>query len=161
MGEFIVMPDHIHGIIVIHEKDRSVQTVGARSPRPVSSDNTSSIARSPRPVSSENTSSIARLPRPWSPRPDSPEKETLRAGLPRPYESKQPFSDSTQRAPTLGQIVAFYKYQSTKCVNQIRGTPGAPVWQRNYYEHIIRDLNDLSRIREYIRTNPLRRETDY
>lgn len=33
--------------------------------------------------------------------------------------------------------------------------PGRPVWQRNYYEHIIRDDEDFNRIREYIINNPL------
>jgi putative transposase len=62
--------------------------------------------------------------------------------------------------PTLGQVVAFFKYQTTKRINALRGTPGAPVWQRNYYEHIIRNEVDLARIREYIVHNPLRWELD-
>jgi len=36
-----------------------------------------------------------------------------------------------------------------------RGTPGAAVWQRNYYEHVVRDEGVLERIREYIKNNPL------
>ena len=48
----------------------------------------------------------------------------------------------------------------TKCINQIRKTPGAPVWQRNYYEHIIRDEPSLNRIRQYIAENPLRWHLD-
>jgi REP element-mobilizing transposase RayT len=43
---------------------------------------------------------------------------------------------------------------AAKQINQIRQTPGIPVWQRNYYEHIIRDTDDLSRIRHYISDNP-------
>ena len=61
---------------------------------------------------------------------------------------------------TLGQIVAYYKYQSTKEINRIRNTPGIPIWQRNYYEHIIRNENDLNRIREYILNNPLQWDND-
>lgn len=45
--------------------------------------------------------------------------------------------------------------QSAKQINKIRNTPGIPVWQRNYYEHIIRHENELNRIREYIVNNPL------
>lgn len=41
-------------------------------------------------------------------------------------------------------------------VNELRCSPGAPVWQENYYEHIIRDEDELNKIREYILTNPLR-----
>jgi hypothetical protein len=36
----------------------------------------------------------------------------------------------------------------------LRGSPGAPLWQRNYYERIIRDENELDRIRCYIQDNP-------
>ena len=35
------------------------------------------------------------------------------------------------------------------------------LWQRNYYEHIIRNERDLQTIREYIATNPVRWETDW
>jgi REP element-mobilizing transposase RayT len=61
---------------------------------------------------------------------------------------------------TLGQIIAYFKYQSTKKINQIRNTPGMPIWQRNYYEHIIRNENELNSIREYIRYNPLKWDED-
>lgn len=43
---------------------------------------------------------------------------------------------------------------SSKQINIIRKTPGTPVWQRNYYEHIIRNEMELERIREYIIRNP-------
>jgi hypothetical protein len=45
-------------------------------------------------------------------------------------------------------------------INEVRGTPGAKVWQRGYYEHVIRNEESLSRIREYIVTNPRRWELD-
>ncbi len=62
--------------------------------------------------------------------------------------------------PTLGQIVAYYKYQTTKHINALRGTPGLPFWQRNYWEHIVRDDIDLNRIQQYIGNNPLRWRED-
>jgi hypothetical protein len=43
----------------------------------------------------------------------------------------------------------------------LRGTPGTPVWQRNYYEHIIRDDESLNRIRQYIIDNPVRWALDH
>lgn len=64
------------------------------------------------------------------------------------------------RKRTLGQIVAYFKYQTTKSINQIRSTPGAHVWQRNYYEHVIRNQTDLEEIREYIVNNPLKWDLD-
>ena len=54
----------------------------------------------------------------------------------------------------LGRLVGAFKTVSTKQINIIRGTPGVPVWQRNYYEHIIRDERSLHRIRKYILNNP-------
>lgn len=61
---------------------------------------------------------------------------------------------------TIGSIIGQFKSIAAKRINQIRNTPGMPVWQRNYYEHIIRDDRELSTIREYIRNNPLNWEED-
>ena len=57
---------------------------------------------------------------------------------------------------SLGAIIRAFKSIVTKRINALRGTPGAPVWQRNYYEHIIRTERALNRIRRYIVENPLR-----
>ena len=96
-NEFIVMPNHIHGIV------RIIDNVGATG---------------------------------WSP---------LQQQLGRPHG---PLKKS------LSSFVAGFKSSVTKQINQIRQTPGIPVWQRNYYEHIIRDTDDLSRIHYYISDNP-------
>jgi hypothetical protein len=45
-------------------------------------------------------------------------------------------------------------------MNEVRQTPGTPLWQRNYYERVIRDEDELGRIREYIACNPLRWQSD-
>jgi len=57
-------------------------------------------------------------------------------------------------------MIAGYKSVTTKRINEFRGTPGHPVWQRNYYEHIIRSNEDLDRIHRYILANPLLWPTD-
>lgn len=62
--------------------------------------------------------------------------------------------------PTLGQVVAFFKYQSSKQINLVCQTPGARFWQRNYYKHVIRDESDLQAIRKYGIENPLKWELD-
>jgi len=54
----------------------------------------------------------------------------------------------------LGSVVAYFKYQSTKFINHFNGTLGSRIWQRNYYEHIIRNEDHLNHIREYIVYNP-------
>jgi REP element-mobilizing transposase RayT len=101
LDAFVVMPNHIHGIIY----------VGAGSPRP--------------------------------------------SGSLRPSESAKP-----PYRPTLGNIMGYFKYQSTQRINELRQTPRTSFWQRNYFEHVIRDDNSLNRIREYIMTNPQRWELD-
>lgn len=54
------------------------------------------------------------------------------------------------------EIVRSLKSFSARQINESRGTPGSPVWQRGYYDRIIRDRNALNRIRRYILRNPER-----
>lgn len=56
--------------------------------------------------------------------------------------------------------MAGFKSAVTKQMNILRKTPGTPVWQRNYYEHIIRNEKELNKIREYIINNPLTWQLD-
>lgn len=57
---------------------------------------------------------------------------------------------------SLGKKLAYFKYQSTKTINQKHKTYGMKLWQRNYYEYIIRNENELNRIRRYIIENPFK-----
>jgi len=61
---------------------------------------------------------------------------------------------------SIPTIIRGFKSAVTVRINAIRCSPGLPVWQRNYYEHIIRDDNDLNTIRQYIRANPENWEKD-
>jgi putative transposase len=63
-------------------------------------------------------------------------------------------------APTLGDIIGYFKYRSTKQINQLSNSPGRRIWQRSYYEHVIRDETELNAKREYIVNNPLKWELD-
>jgi putative transposase len=63
-------------------------------------------------------------------------------------------------APTLPEVVRAFKTFSARRVNEIRNTTGFPLWQRNYYEHVVRSEDELHRIREYIANNPLQWELD-
>ena len=60
----------------------------------------------------------------------------------------------------LGRLIGAFKTVSAKRINESRGTPGGGVWQRDSFEHVIRDEEDLRRIREYIAQNPLSWEID-
>jgi len=77
------------------------------------------------------------------------------AGYPRPRNDVTFNTGRGDRAPTLGNIVAYFKYGSTKQINLLRNDPGTRFWQRNYYEHVIRSEEDLSKTREYILSNPV------
>jgi REP element-mobilizing transposase RayT len=77
----------------------------------------------------------------------------------------------TYRAPTVEQfgrpvagsiptIIRSFKSAATKRINEIHNVPGVKLWQRNFYEHIIRNDNELDRIRQYIANNPLQWEMD-
>lgn len=55
---------------------------------------------------------------------------------------------------SLSSLIAGFKSITTKQINILRNAPGTLVWQRNYYEHIIRSQDALDRIREYIINNP-------
>lgn len=61
---------------------------------------------------------------------------------------------------SLGAIVGSIKSATTKHLNLLHNTPGMRIWQRNYYDHIIRNDDPLHHIRQYIDTNPLRWEED-
>ncbi len=113
--EFIVMPNHVHGIVFINNCRGEVSSPSSKVVAPNSKTKTASIQGGETPP---------------------------------------------LRKITLGQIVAYFKYQTAKQINQICNTPGQPVWQRNYHEHIIRDGKKLQSIREYIANNPMQWELD-
>lgn len=131
--EYVIMPNHIHGIIawgIPKPED-------PHPPKIVG-------AGSPRPSQTatpfENTKNVgARSPRP------SPNNPNRINEIP---------------SPSLGKIIAYFKYQSTKHINRRYRTPGTRLWQRNYHDHIIRDDPDLQRLREYIQINPMKWELD-
>ena len=60
----------------------------------------------------------------------------------------------------LTEIVRAFKTFSSRRINQLRGTPGRRVWQRGYYEHVIRNEADLHEIRQYVVNSPLKWELD-
>jgi REP element-mobilizing transposase RayT len=94
---FVVMPNHIHGIVMIETTDTNAN-VGAHGVRPVAS-----LGRA---------------------------------------------------RGSIGSMIAGFKSAATRRINDARDTKGARVWQRNYYERIIRNEAEQERIREYIATNP-------
>ncbi|HSV74411.1 MAG TPA: transposase, partial [Chthonomonadales bacterium] len=67
-----------------------------------------------------------------------------------------PTADTPPKRYALPEIIRQFKTFAARRINDWRGTAGTPVWQRNYYEHIVRDEQSLNRIRQYISDNPPR-----
>ncbi len=63
-------------------------------------------------------------------------------------------------ANSLSTIIGAFKSAVSKSINILRNSPAMPVWQRNYFEHVIRNKKELFRIREYIRLNPVQWDID-
>lgn len=59
-------------------------------------------------------------------------------------------------SPTLGNVIGWYKYQATRRINLLLDTPGERVFQRSYYDHVIRNQRDYNEIWEYIAYNPMK-----
>ncbi|GHT14728.1 hypothetical protein AGMMS4956_13090 [Bacteroidia bacterium] len=118
MGEFIVMPNHIHGIIAITTR-RGV----SNTPLLHTTANAADVLAT---SDNRDNTSIQHL-----------------------SNEHQGVCDTPLRSPsnTIGAIVRGYKSAVTKKM-------GYPIWQRNYYEHIIRDAQSYHKITEYIIGNP-------
>ncbi len=102
LGEFVVMPNHFHGVITI--------TVGARHA--------------------------------------VPQKEVAAEGFGKPVEG------------SLSTIVRSFKSATTKAFHEYPGHAEESLWQRSFYEHVIRNERDYQAIYEYILANPMNWEKD-
>jgi REP element-mobilizing transposase RayT len=165
LGEFIIMPNHIHGIIRLFRRGEShspeiineshsplingSQSTGEshspqRSPEIIngiqSTDESHSPQRSPEIINGIQSTGESHSPL------RSPE---IINGIQSTGESHSPPRSPSQ---TIGAIVRGYKSSVTKQLNALNF--GCSVWQRNYYEHIIRDEQSYKRISEYIINNP-------
>ena len=116
-GEFVVMPNHVHGILLI--ADDAGETWATHE----------------------------------SPLQDRPLQD-------RPLqEPSQQTSASRPRGPARQSIsvaIGLFKAAAAKRINAVRDTSGLSIWQRNYYEHIIRDETELAQKHDYIEANPSR-----
>jgi REP element-mobilizing transposase RayT len=80
------------------------------------------------------------------------ESESCRGGHPAALDQRTP-------AASLGNVVGAFKTVAAKSINRLWDSVGEPVWQRNYFEHIIRDDQELERIRDYISSHPSEEQT--
>jgi putative transposase len=75
--------------------------------------------------------------------------------------TKDPARDSSvPKQKSLGGLIGAFKTFSTKRINCSMRSPGSQLWQRNYYEHVIRTEDELNRVRQYIADNPIQWDID-
>jgi REP element-mobilizing transposase RayT len=69
-------------------------------------------------------------------------------------------TEKPTKKPTVGMMMAYFKYQSTTRINA--KPPGIiqKIWQRGYFDHIVRNRKSLFFIRKYIQNNPINWERD-
>ena len=116
LGEFVIMPNHFHGIVIINQTNNNYNHVHTND--------VGANGRSPLQEIQSSPQQISMTPK------------------------------------SLSSRIAGFKSATTKKINIIRNTPKTPVWQRNYYDHIIRNDESLERIREYVQNNHLSWEND-
>jgi putative transposase len=133
LDEFVVMPNHIHGILWLgHDRD-GVDRDGDDIPAGAKH-------------SAVQSSVIPKIKLPnASPQPHH--------GTTTPHHGTTTPPHGT-KSGSVCAIVQNFKSISTRKINQIHQTPGSRIWQRDYYERIIRDDVALDRVRTYIRNNP-------
>jgi len=73
--------------------------------------------------------------------------------LPTPTEDNIKFE-------TLSNIIGAFKTTAATRINKLRGFVGTPVWQKSFYDRIVRNDHELERIQEYIRNNPFKWNND-
>lgn len=134
LDEWIVMPNHIHGIVVIATSNQN--GVGAHGVKAHGMEahgvGTHGVGAHGMEAHGVGAHSCA----------------PLRVGV------------SYRRPRSLSSFVAGFKAATTKRINITRDVPGTPVWQRNYHDRIIRDERALQNIRHYIQRNPRAWGTD-
>ncbi len=136
VGAFVVMPNHVHGILVIED-------VGATRRGPINT------------LVDEGGSPV--------PGQDAGVEATRRGQINTPGdEAGSPVGDRPNGPAegSLGAVIGQFKSRATRRIRSIPGYEQIPVWQRNYYEHIIRNEAEWGMIAEYIKNNPGRWEQD-
>ena len=130
LDEWVVMSNHLHGILMLINDQRRGEA-----------------GRIEVPFSNET------LIRPASPLP-----ATFNEGD-TPFDMTSPLPHGVESG-SIGAIIGNFKSLVTKRANQIRRTPGGKLWQRGYYDRIIRNERELDAIRQYIWDNPWRWQED-
>ena len=137
LDEFVVMPNHVHGILMIVGPDGTLQ-IGIDEDSPMWPNDDPQIA----PV-------------------DGPSVGATHASPLRGNADGPPNAPDVVEMPTgpkrrsVGAVIGSYKSAVSKRIRETVGPRDTPLWHRNYYEHIIRNDVALNRIRQYLADNPM------
>jgi REP element-mobilizing transposase RayT len=150
LHEYVVMPNHIHGIIEL-----SKPSVGAKNVSPEIRTKNETFRIGTDKFSTENgTGNIS----PNSSETGTPDNGAKDFSPQRPEPSNSESSRPRGTSQTIGSIVRGFKIGVTKWLHQNSNVHH--VWQRDYYEHIIRDELSYIRIANYITDNPAKWQED-
>ncbi len=158
---FVIMPNHVHGIIFLGANPNITSRVAHDGHERSSTGAINRAATDETAITSPNpvrtsTGAINRAstnePAITSPSPVSGAEVNVVARFIAPASPKDVRSMHSRKLPSLGEVVREFKAKSTHLIR----TSGSPsfLWQRNYYEHIIRNDAFLERVRDYIAGNP-------
>jgi putative transposase len=136
LGAYMIMPNHMHGIILISEGRGT--------------------AENPKDLDVKSTRRA--LTRDGDGRGTAENPKNLDAELTRRAPTREQFQKPVRGS--IPTIIRSYKSAVSYRINLMRRSDGLPVWQRNYYEHVIRNEKDLQNKTEYIQANPLLWEQD-
>ena len=147
LGEFIIMPNHMHAII---RRGESNSPIPPESNSPIPPESNSPIpTESNSPIPTESNSPIP--PESNPPPPPESNSESMTSQMEISCSGKT-HSRPKGTSNTIGAIVRGYKTAVTRQLNALN--IGRVVWQRNYYEIIIRDESAYNNISNYIINNP-------
>jgi len=135
------MPDHTHAIIVIAD------TLNEGAPSNVTDAN-----KHTHDGAAPSNDTASNTPRRGGSRTAQPRLASTTHSVNRKTDGTPPAS--TQRKP-LGRLIGAFKTVSTGRVNDLTGTPGARLWQRNYHERVIRNNLAMDALRRYVANNPV------
>lgn len=167
LDTFVVMPNHLHGIVVFADPEveaptcpRGYQAFG-HSPTGAGGHDDSS-AEDDETASADGMAEFDEASESTNASTDGSDDRSGGSNIKKASTGGSTLGGNAADRPTgpaprsLGSFVAGFKSAATKRINNHRGTPGAEVWQRNYHDHVIRNDEEWRRIRRYIRTNPTR-----
>ena len=156
LGPFVIMPNHIHAIIQIIEVGAGLEPARTEPAR------TEPVRTEPartEPARTEPTYTDPTHTEPIHTEPTRTEPTRTERARTEPARTEPTLTPMKAQTP-LPEIVRQLKTFSAKRINILRKTTGKPVWQRNYYEHIIRNDQSFQKIGEYILSNPIQWEND-